>query len=113
MTEGKLSRREQWRPILDAELRRWSTKSCDELAIELTREQVYEVEFNGKNHQVEVTLLENTDKYLHVGVAVDDGSVPSSFRPLSSSFVREKPGRGNKRIVNGERPTTNDQRPLP
>ena len=85
-----LSRREQWRPILDAELKRWSTKSCDQLAIELTEERVYEVEFEGKNHQVEVTLLENTDKYLHVGVAVDDCSVPASLYPLSSSFIRER-----------------------
>jgi hypothetical protein len=82
---------EKWRPVLDAELKRWSAKSYDQLATELRKEQAYEVEFNGKNHQVEVTLLENTDRYLHVGVAVDDGSVPASFRPLTSSFVREKP----------------------
>ena len=48
------------------------------------------VEFEGKKYQVEVQLLENTDKYVHVSVAVDDGSIPASFRPLSSSFIREK-----------------------
>src|ERR1039458_3859907 len=96
---------EQWRPVLDAELKRWSTKSYDQLAIELAENQVYEVEFNGKSYQVEVTLLENTDKYLHVEIAVDDGSVPASFRPLSSSFIRQKPGGGDRRIANDQRPT--------
>ncbi len=28
---------------------------------------------------VEVQLLENTQKYLHVGVDVDDGSMPASL----------------------------------
>jgi hypothetical protein len=93
MTRGTLKRREQWRPVLDAEVKRWSAKSYEQLTSELTEEQVYEVEFNGKNHQVEVKVVENTEKYLHVVVTVDDGSVPASFRPLSSSFIREKPGR--------------------
>jgi hypothetical protein len=30
---------------------------------------------------------------VHVGVDVDDGSVPASFRPLSDSFIREKQNR--------------------
>jgi hypothetical protein len=85
-----MNRREPWRPVLDAELKKWSTKSCAELVAELPDGQAYEVEFDGKTYQVEVHLLENTDKYAHVGVSVDDGSVPASFRPLSSSFIREK-----------------------
>jgi hypothetical protein len=113
MTKGTLKRREQWRPILDAEVKRWSAKSYEQLASELTEEQVYEVELTGKYYQVEVKVLENTGEYLHVVVAVDDGSVPASFRPLSSSFICEKPGRGDRRITNDQRPTTNDQRPLP
>lgn len=113
MTKGTLKRREQWRPVLDAEVERWSAKSCEQLTAELTEVQVYEVVFNGKNHQVDVELLENTDKYLQVGVSVDDGSVPASFRPLSSSFIREKPSGGDRRIAKDERLTTNDQRLLP
>ena len=106
MTKGTLERREQWRSVLNAEVKRWSAKSCDQLTTELAEVQAYEVVFNGKNHQVEVELLENTDKYLHVLVAVDDGSIPASFRPISSSFIREKAG-GLQ--ANSERPTTNDQ----
>jgi hypothetical protein len=85
-----MKRREQWRPVLDAEIKKWSTKSCAELLAELADVQAYEVESEGKKYQVEVELLENTQKYVHVAVAVDDGSIPASFRPLSSSFIREK-----------------------
>jgi hypothetical protein len=35
-------------------------------------------------------MLENTDKYVHVCVDMDDGSIPASFRPLSQSFIRAK-----------------------
>jgi hypothetical protein len=55
-------------------------------------EQAYEVEFGGKRYQVEVQLLENTQKYLHVGVDLDDSSMHASLRPLGSSFVREIQG---------------------
>jgi hypothetical protein len=85
-----MKRREQWRPVLDAEVKKWSAKSCAGLIAELPDEHVYEVEFGGKQYQVEVHLLKNTDRYVHVGVSVDDGSVPASFRPLSESFIRDK-----------------------
>jgi hypothetical protein len=85
-----MNRREQWRPVLDFEVKKWSAKSWPELVAELPDEHAYELEFEDKTYQVEVRLLENTDTYVHVGVSVDDGSVPASFRPLSSSFIREK-----------------------
>jgi hypothetical protein len=81
---------EQWRSVLDAELKRWKAKSCAELVTALAEEQSYEIKFEGNTYQVEVQLLENTDRYIHVAVAVDDGSIPASFRPLSSSFVCNK-----------------------
>jgi hypothetical protein len=37
-----------------------------------------------------VALLEDTDKYIHVSVAVNDGSLPASIKPLTSSFIRYK-----------------------
>ena len=85
-----MKRREQWQPVLDAEVKRWSAKSCAELVAELRDVEAYQIDFEGKRYTVEVQLLENTDKYVHVGVDVDDGSIPASFRPLSSSFIREK-----------------------
>jgi hypothetical protein len=85
-----MSRREQWRKVLDAEVKRWSALSCEQLALELDEQQAYEVEFDSKKYQVEVELLEDTAQYLHVMVAVDDGSIPASFHPLTSTFTRQK-----------------------
>jgi hypothetical protein len=65
--------------------------SCEQLASELHELQAYDLEFESKPYQVEVELLENTEKYLHVMVAVDDGSVPASFLPLTQSFICQKP----------------------
>jgi len=85
-----MNRREQSRPVLDAEVKKWSAKSYSELIAELKDVHWYEIEFEGKKYQVEVQLLENTEKYLQVGVDVDDGSIPASFQPLSTSFIRDK-----------------------
>ena len=85
-----MKRREQWRPVLDAELKRWRAKSSEQLLAELRDEQAYEIEFENKMYQVEVEILENTEKYVHVLVAVDDGTLPAALLPLSSSFIREK-----------------------
>jgi len=86
-----MKRQDQWQPVLDAELQKWNAKSLAELVNELQVEQAYEVEFGGKRYQVEVQLLENTQKYLHVGVDVDDSSMPASLRPLGSVlFARNR-----------------------
>jgi hypothetical protein len=66
--------------------------SCNQLISELPEVRVYEVEFESKKYQVEVELLENTDEYVHVMVAVDDGSLPTSILPLTHGFVRKKDG---------------------
>ena len=52
--------------------------------------QAYEVEFDSKTYIVEVELLENTERYVHIMVAVDDGSLPASMSPLTETFIREK-----------------------
>jgi len=85
-----LEPREEWRRVLDAEFRRWSAKAYDELTAELTEVRAYQVENEGKTYTVEIQLLENTDKYVHVCIDVDDGTIPASFRPMSSSFIRHK-----------------------
>lgn len=86
-----MSRRKEWRKVLDSEVIRWSGKSCGQLVSELNEVQAYEVEFESKRYQVEVELLENTEKYLHVMVAIDDGSLPGSMLPLTDSFICQKP----------------------
>jgi hypothetical protein len=82
--------REQWRSVLDKELRRWSAKSCEQLLAELQKVQAYEADCRGRNYQVEVEILENTERYVHVMVAVDDGAFPASIRPFSATFIRQK-----------------------
>jgi hypothetical protein len=85
-----MNRRNEWRKVLDAEVARWSAMSCDELIVALSDVQAYEVERDSKTYQVEVELLENTEKYVHVMVGVDDGSLPASMLPLTETFIREK-----------------------
>ena len=86
-----MSRREGWQKILDSEVRRWSAMSYGQLVSELHEAQVYELEFESKQYQVEVELLENTEEYLHIMVAVDDGGLPASIAPLTHSFICKKP----------------------
>ena len=50
----------------------------------------YEVEVYSKKYQVEIEILENTEQYVHVMVAVDDGSIPASILPVTLSFIRKK-----------------------
>lgn len=85
-----MSRREEWRRVLDSELIRWSSMSCNEVLAELRTRDTYEVVAESKQYQVEVVLLENTPEYLHVSIAVDDGSLPWSIRPESTSFLCRK-----------------------
>jgi hypothetical protein len=83
--------REQWRKVLDSEVQRWTAMTYDQLLSELRHLQVYEVELDLRRYQVEVELLENTKEYVHVMVAVDDGSLPASITPLTHTFICQKP----------------------
>jgi hypothetical protein len=85
-----MGHRDEWRKVLDSEVKRWAALSYVQLASELRDIQAYEVEFDSKKYQVEVELLENTEHYLHVMVAVDDGSLPASLSPLTHSFIQQK-----------------------
>lgn len=64
--------------------------SWKQLISRLTDEHTYEVEFESKKYQIAVQMLENTDSYVHVMVAVDDGHFWRAMHPLSSSFVCKK-----------------------
>jgi len=79
-----------WAPVLEQETARWSSKSPAQLLSELREGQTYEVTLNSKRYTVEVELLENTPTYLNVAVAVDDGSIPASIAPLTTTFLRRK-----------------------
>jgi hypothetical protein len=86
-----MSRREEWRTVLDSEVKRWTAMSLSGLVSELRdNPKAYQVEFESKHYNVEVELLENTEDYLHVVVAVDDGSLPASISPLCHSWILPK-----------------------
>ncbi|HEV2200636.1 MAG TPA: hypothetical protein VGR73_12505 [Bryobacteraceae bacterium] len=85
-----MSRRDEWREVLDSEVERWSARSWERLVADLNELQAYEIEFDWKKYQVEVELLENTARYLNVIVAVDDGSLPASIRPEARTFMVRK-----------------------
>lgn len=87
-----MKQREQWRPVLEAEMKRWSAMSCAQLISQLADVRTYEVEFESKKYQVEVQILENTDRYVHVCIAIDDGHFWRAMRQLSSSFICRKDG---------------------
>ena len=86
-----VSRRDEWRKVLDSEVQRWAAMPCERLVSELHDLQAYEVELDSKTYQVEVEILENTDKYIHVMVAVDDGTLPASITPLTRTFICPRP----------------------
>jgi hypothetical protein len=60
------------------------------LLTELHDLQAYEVELDSRKYQVEVEILENTEKYIHVVVAVDDGTLPASISPATATFTSQK-----------------------
>jgi len=86
-----MTRREEWRKVLDSEVQRWSTMSVEQLVSELNDVLAYEVEVGSKKYQIEIEMLENTDRYIHVMVAVDDGTLPRSIVPMTHTFIRHKP----------------------
>ena len=86
----KIDRHAMIQPVLDAEVERWSKKTCEELVSELKEEQNYEVEFDSNRYQAEVQLLENTAAYVHVMVAVDDFTLWTTIRPPSRTFIRRR-----------------------
>ena len=77
--------------MLDSEVQRWSAMSSEQLLSELHDLLTYEVEFDSKKYQVEVELVENTDKHVQIIVAVDDGSPPASISPLTHAVICPKP----------------------
>jgi hypothetical protein len=85
-----VKRRERWQAVLDAEIKRWSGKSYEELRTASPESLVYEVEFDCEQHQVEVEILEDTPDYLQVSISVDDGTLPASLRPTTDTFIRRK-----------------------
>ena len=76
--------------VLEREISRWSSMPYGRLVSELGQVLGYEVESDEKRYQVEVEMIETTSEYVHVMVAVDDGTLPASLSPATRSFIRRK-----------------------
>jgi hypothetical protein len=83
--------RKKLREVLEGEVALWSKKTYQQVIAELTLDlEAYQVKVDSVEYNVEVQLLENTESYIHVSVAVDDGSLPSAMFPVSDSFILKK-----------------------
>lgn len=85
-----MSRRSECETALAQELKHRSGMPWERLVSALQDIHVYQVEVDANHYQVEVQLLENTERYVHVSVAIDDGRFPTSLFPLSNSFIQKK-----------------------
>ena len=77
-------------PILEAEVKKWTTKNSDEVIAELKEPTCYEVSFGTMKYQCEVRLLENADAYVRIGIAIDDGTLMGSLQPFGGAFDVQK-----------------------
>jgi hypothetical protein len=98
-TEELNGTREGCRPVLEAQVRRWSQIPWEQLPGLLQDSQAYEVTFGTKKYQVEVALLDDTDAHIHFSVAVDDGVLPRAMLPLSQSVVLSKTRHERRKMV--------------
>jgi hypothetical protein len=86
--EKTRARRKEWQTVLAGEVKKWSAIPYYQIQSKVRdSHECYEVQLNSKKYQVEVEILENTEEYLHVGLSLDDGSLPASIRPVSSSII--------------------------
>ncbi|MEQ1672397.1 MAG: hypothetical protein ABL893_16210 [Hyphomicrobium sp.] len=85
---------DELRKLLSDEILAWSRKSLAFLEMELVKKRITFDRGEGENwHQFEVNLLENSEEYIHISIAVDDGSYEFSRFPVSSSFIVHRNGR--------------------
>ncbi len=92
-----MGKREEWRPVLEAHVRRWSQIPWEQLVGLLQESQAYETTFDAKKYRVAVDLLEDKDASIQFSVAVDDGALTYSALPLCRSVVLSKTTRRERR----------------
>ena len=67
--------------IRDRPFAYWKTRTFPE---------VFQQTCNGRVINVELNLLEDTQQYLHIGIAVDDGRWLSTYWPVTTSIIVNK-----------------------
>jgi len=87
MTEAQL------RELLSQETLAWAERSPADIVAELAKSQTYRRGTGDTWHEIEVTLLEATDDYIHVKTSIHDGSLVWALKPMTSSFLIYRDGR--------------------
>ncbi len=87
MTEAQL------RELLSQETLAWAERSPADIVAELAKPQTYRRGTGDTRHEIEVTLLEATDDYIHVQTSISDGSLVWALTPITSSFLIYRDGR--------------------
>jgi hypothetical protein len=87
MTEAQL------RELLSQETLAWAERSPADIVAELAKPQTYRRGAGDTWHEIEVTLLEATDEYIHVKTSINDGSLVWALEPMTSSFLIYRDGR--------------------
>jgi hypothetical protein len=87
MTEAQL------RELLSQETLAWAERSPADIVAELAKPQTYPRGTGDTWHEIEVTLLEATDDYIHVKTSIHDGSLVWALKPITSSFLIYRDGR--------------------
>jgi hypothetical protein len=88
--------REDGRPVLEAEVRRWAQIPWEQVVSLLRESQRYEATLEKKKYRVEVGLVKDTEAHVLFSVAVEDctpaGSMPALCRrvALSKTTRRER-----------------------
>jgi hypothetical protein len=87
MTEAQL------RELLSEETLAWAERSPADIIADLAKPQTYRRGTDDAWHEIQVTLLEATDEYIHVKTSIHDGSLVWALTPIASSFLIYRDGR--------------------
>jgi hypothetical protein len=87
MTEARL------RELLSQETIAWVERSPADIVSQLAKPQTYRRGAGDTWHEIELTLLEATDDYIHVKTTIHDGSLAWALAPITSSFLIYRDGR--------------------
>jgi hypothetical protein len=83
----------QLRELLSQETLAWAERSPADIVAQLAKPQTYRRGTGDTWHEIELTLLEATDDYIHVGTSINDGSLVWALKPITSSFLIYRDGR--------------------
>ena len=78
--------------LLEREAGKWESKPWGAIIAELQEVQAYRVgaESALQDYQIEVELLEVTEDYVQVMIAIDDGTLSGGLRPLTRTLIIRK-----------------------